>query len=282
MLGLQSAFSELQPDGEGLFQWLQQSLTEDEILAVAACDYGDQVEEHRAAIVKILDTRGVSELFDWVPREVLALTRWTNIEPSTATVAAISAHRQRLLATAALMSQLTLDPLDEDASESSLFGFVDSAMALRQQALALGLLGSVIQGLEAQVEKEAELARQNGDDEFEPADVTGREVAFLPLAILILDRSQDRRILSSATVRKAVSLGRTLDHPYADPGLPPPSSAFFHQREPGIRDAEWRSLIRAAVEREHELRDSGQQGLDAEASAAYLGWMELALATGKG
>ena len=279
MIGLETTFQELSPDGAGLFRWLDSALTDHDRHGIAACDYGDEVEGHRAAIDEILRSGRIAKPFDWVPREVLALTRWTEIDVGDLREPALTQHRQRLFAAAALMAQLTLDCLDEDASENTLFGFVDSAIALGQQPLALGMLRWVIGGLEIQVAKEAQLALKEGDHDFRPADVMGTEAPYLPLAMLILDRSQERPVLSSSTVMAAAALGRSLDHPNLPPGAPLPDAALFHGSEPGMREKQWRGLILAALERERRQGGSKGQGLSREASAAFTGWLELALAT---
>lgn len=60
-----------------LFNWLRTNLSEDSLRFIAAADYGADADAHLAALRDICRTGWIPRQLDWVPHEVLELTRWS-------------------------------------------------------------------------------------------------------------------------------------------------------------------------------------------------------------
>ena len=59
-----------------LFDWLRARISRDALAEIAAADYGNDVDEHLAALLDIQASGLVPQRFAWHPGEVLALARW--------------------------------------------------------------------------------------------------------------------------------------------------------------------------------------------------------------
>ena len=68
----------LHPDGEELLALLAAQLDDSMLEAIAECDYGEEVERHRAALLIIRDELRIPAPLEFEPQEVLELTRWSD------------------------------------------------------------------------------------------------------------------------------------------------------------------------------------------------------------
>lgn len=129
-------------DPNQLLRLLASRLVPDDLQVIARADYGIKVVEHHRAVENIVRSQTVAAPLDWVPREVLQLTCWSNAGSE-------QAHARRAFsATAILLS----DMLEGGASPSC--GDIAGILAQSSHALggktviaAAGFMGSVMHGL---------------------------------------------------------------------------------------------------------------------------------------
>lgn len=108
---LRPALAAFEPDPDGLLSWLCDRLSEEDLNAIAAADYGEDQAQHLQALRAIRDTVAVPQSLGWYPGEVCALTRWSGPdEASPATTARhaddpdrIAQARRRAFAAAVLL-----------------------------------------------------------------------------------------------------------------------------------------------------------------------------------
>jgi hypothetical protein len=123
------------PDANALFDWLRAQLTDAQLRAIAASDYGSHLEENLAILSDVRDSGLVPERLDWCPIEVLELTRWREGEGTD--------HVTRAFA----CTLLTIDAIargGRDGFESTLAALVESCIVLGKPALerSIGLLSA--------------------------------------------------------------------------------------------------------------------------------------------
>ncbi len=107
----------------GLFDWLRARVTPEMLAEIAQADYGQDAEEHRAALLDIQTTGLLPPELAWHPMEVVTLTRWA---------------RQEDLSGAWCCTLLWLCPRSRyDNQADTLPGLVASCLALGAEAAAL-------------------------------------------------------------------------------------------------------------------------------------------------
>jgi hypothetical protein len=115
------------PDADALFRLLAGRLSEDDRIAIARADHGQDADAHLAALRTFIRDGTLARL-SWWPREVLELTRWD--EPAHE-AAAVERHWRRAFACAALLRAMSEpDNQDLDGQSQTLASLLDSLHAL--------------------------------------------------------------------------------------------------------------------------------------------------------
>ena len=109
----------------GLFDWLRARVTRAQLLDIAQADYGSGTQEHLAALEQMCASGLVPIELPWHPREVAALTRWSEGEGVD--------HVQRALSCVLLCLSAREDELANTAAP-----LVESLVALGAEAASLG------------------------------------------------------------------------------------------------------------------------------------------------
>ncbi len=65
------------PSRDSIFRRLCDQMTNDMLVEIAKCDYENNYEENLEALKKIRQTYDIESRLQWVPKEVLSLTRWS-------------------------------------------------------------------------------------------------------------------------------------------------------------------------------------------------------------
>jgi hypothetical protein len=132
--------------------WLRPKISREMIAEISRNDYGEEVEEHFAAIVAELDGAGTRGIPPWNPREVLELERWSEPDEAYRSTPPTGArgHLKRLLACAILLRDAAYVEVanygEEDffveTSADSVLQLARSCLALDQDppASAIGFL----------------------------------------------------------------------------------------------------------------------------------------------
>lgn len=157
----------LPPDEDALVALIGGMLGEEDLRLIAQADYGYDADEHVAALHGLLGG-GILDLRQWVPTEVLELTRWDRppIDPSKE-----QQHWRRAFACAALLRAYgkAENHLAINGGNQTLISLIDSLHALdqilpwreRQRAMigidaaAVGLLTWLIPRLPSGLDEEA-------------------------------------------------------------------------------------------------------------------------------
>jgi hypothetical protein len=118
-----AALAGWQPSASALFDWLRTRITPANLSHIAEADYGNDSDDHLAALNYICDTGLVPFALSWYPHEVLALTRW-----------GADNHIEGALACTLL---LLASPDDEIVNTGPIL--IESCLALGEEAAALGV-----------------------------------------------------------------------------------------------------------------------------------------------
>ncbi|NTF17324.1 hypothetical protein G6L37_02610 [Agrobacterium rubi] len=110
-----------------LMEALTKRLSDDDVETIARADYGIDAERHAAAITAIRRTVEIPSPLDWVPREVLNLTRWSDPQGSQDTV---SGHIRRAFASMVILYADSVDGLGWGGSNTDMAVLTDSVHAL--------------------------------------------------------------------------------------------------------------------------------------------------------
>ncbi len=130
---LSSMLDQLHPDREELLACIARQVTDDMLREIARADYGEDAAAHFDALVGIRDLYDVPAPLDWVPGEVLDLTRWSRPdEAHDATPERVRrGHLCRAFACCALL-------LESAANDGSINGCPDTLVRLLGSVLTLG------------------------------------------------------------------------------------------------------------------------------------------------
>src|SRR5262245_17539233 len=120
-----AALAGWQPSASALFDWLCSRISPENLSRIAEADYGDDRDDHLAALEYMCETRLVPFVLPWCPHEVLALTRWGTHEVN---------HVERALACTLLL----LASLEDEIINTGPI-LIDSCLALGEEAAALGV-----------------------------------------------------------------------------------------------------------------------------------------------
>jgi len=126
------------PRKKALLAALAELMNEDRLRHMANADRGEDFEAHLAAVRHIRDTLEVPAAFDWVPLEVLELTRWSRPEDWYAEPDVIyrDHYEMRAFACAALLLQGE-DADSWDSAAETLGNLMESLIRYRSQLLPL-------------------------------------------------------------------------------------------------------------------------------------------------
>lgn len=142
------------PDFGGLLTYLREVVTDKDIEAIAAADYGYRIDENMAALRAIHQSGVVPCPLPWEPKEVCELTRWTKPvvfspdQVSGATKRDVARARQRAFACAVLLweagDEARVNSMGENSTVAALIG---SALVLGQEAVSLtrGFLAALLE-----------------------------------------------------------------------------------------------------------------------------------------
>lgn len=197
-----------------LFNWLSSMLSHEDVMAIANADYGLDLTEHAEAIAAIIRTGEIRSPLEWIPSEVLCLTRWgdPDDEPENERT---KEHLRRMFSCAVLL----VDSIQGGwhmGTNSTIAAFVESSIALGGETpeMSAHLIAGVAQCLSQE----------------EPDEAPFLGLAFLSLAMTSPRTWNDANLLSVAewVMKKEDeiaspwrdSLGLGHDHPWllGEPG----------------------------------------------------------------
>ncbi len=220
-------------DPGALFEWLRARMTSEAVETIAAADYGQDIDKHRAPLVAIVQSGLIPHPLEWYPLEVLQLTHWGESSKSllekafSATLLALGeagpewGHHSSVETTLAILLKccLALGPeamdglvgllvtlgearSEEDESESHVF-------------VVLGLLLASVardpkdERLVALVEEIVALEARLAEDAFEPE----LERGWLFRYVIMLDSGRKLwKTLAQRVLGEAVKVDPTLVH----------------------------------------------------------------------
>jgi len=133
-----SASGAASPSANALLSALAELMSDDRLRHIAKADRGEDYEAHLSAVTAIRDTLIVPEVLEWVPREVLELTRWSRPEDwyAETNVDFRAVYEMRAFSCAALM--LTGEDCDSwDSLAETLGNLMESLIRYRPGLLPL-------------------------------------------------------------------------------------------------------------------------------------------------
>jgi hypothetical protein len=217
-----------------------------EIDDIAGSDYGIDRVEHADAIREVIRTLDIPQPLDWIPREVLALTRWDTPADADSRIRRAQ-HVCRAFSAAILLAADTRAPAEGTGGENT------SMAALAESAIELG--GSIPE-LAAEFTAWAVGRLDDADDE---APFFG--LAFIALAMPYRKRWDDNLLLSVA--HWLMEAEDAVAAPWRSSlGLGPEREWLLPVTPFRMRDGIWRRLgaglgdQAAAARRGHEVRET--------------------------
>lgn len=121
------------PSLDGLLDRARGYATTPVLMEMAQADYGEQADEHLAALTRIRETGEVPAPIGWVPREVLELCQWSEPDPDATPAQRLHEHRVRAFACAVLL-RAGAEPANADA----IWSHNPTLAQVTASALALG------------------------------------------------------------------------------------------------------------------------------------------------
>ncbi|HEU4419600.1 MAG TPA: hypothetical protein VFT55_11720, partial [Planctomycetota bacterium] len=208
-------------DAGALFHWLRARITEDMLDTIAGADYGNDHDEHLAALVDIWRDGLVPVPLFWHPRDVLELRQWEE-------GLGVDHVERAFCCTLLCFGELEDEPLGPGGIEDTLATLLESCMLLGHEALVRlpGLLSALL-------------------DPAAERDTT--EAAFCVLALLLVTAQldgRDPRLEAMAARLRALDVELAeLSHPHPEHGFVL-GATFFDQR---VRT--WQRLVRETLAR---------------------------------
>ena len=232
------------PPGLALFGWLERELGDAERAAIAAADYGEMATENRAAIDGILAAGRVPAPLEWVPKEVLELTRWLEPRADHTAQSLAVMHRQRLFATAALLQSLGDDLLGQEATPETLGAFVESAITLGPavRSLALVFLVDVLLAIKSYLEGEVAGGAEGSWEEVFVGHLTFQD-PLLVLGLAMLSSGPEEPTLLTDDLSEVAAVCRQWSTKLSSSGSNPagdPDPALWQGNQ---RKGLWRDLL---------------------------------------
>ncbi|HEX6041831.1 hypothetical protein [Longimicrobium sp.] len=121
------------PSLNGLLDLARAYATTPVLMEMARADYGEQVDEHFAALTRIRETGEVPAPIGWVPQEVLELCRWSEPDREETSEDVLREHHVRAFACAALLRAGA-----EPANAEAVWSHGPTLAQMTASALALG------------------------------------------------------------------------------------------------------------------------------------------------
>ena len=123
------------PDREALFDLVRSEITDENLAAIAACDYGDRTDEHLAALKEIRDGANRGEPIEWVPNEVLGLFRWSEYSDERTQMDQTAFHLTRAFCCCALLRYPDVNENRTPFSNESVAPLIESCAVLGEPYL---------------------------------------------------------------------------------------------------------------------------------------------------
>lgn len=83
-------------DHTKLFKWVLNAVTDADLKAIAASDYGADIPQHLNGLRNIVRNHELPDMSKWHPGEVIELSRWATVPHDAPPEKALSIHLQRL------------------------------------------------------------------------------------------------------------------------------------------------------------------------------------------